>query len=403
MGFDKNLPLKDRIQKRRKAKRKRFTLVLMFIVVASSLLILYENNVWSRNNKEQTNELDFNSSSEIIEINNQEIPLSDGNKEPVGSESEITKTVVDNSKAATDGADPDENPSAGMEPEVGKEAETSNQNVNSLTTEELKKDGNVVIFEDSPLSKNNVDYSKLEDELKAYISKFKGKYGIYYFDLVNNDSFGINESEEFTAASTFKVPLNLYIYKGITEGKINPEGTLKYTKADYEGGAGIIQNKAYGTTYTVRELSRHSLVYSDNVATRMLLRLVGKQNVKKFMRELGGSTVSDSKNISCPCDMGLYLKKVYEFCKQNGEIGDQLMNNMIETDFHDRLPLLIPKDIKIAHKTGNLIGIVHDVGIIYTDKPYILAVMSKNVVSDQEANTVIANISKKVYDYVKDR
>ncbi|NLD46332.1 MAG: hypothetical protein GX660_03925, partial [Clostridiaceae bacterium] len=174
MGFDKNLPLKDRIQKRRKAKRKRFTLVLMFIVVASSLLILYENNVWSRNNKEQTNELDFNSSSEIIEINNQEIPLSDGNKELVGSESEITKTVVDNSKAATDGADPDENPSAGMEPEVGKEAETSNQNVNSLTTEELKKDGNVVIFEDSPLSKNNVDYSKLEDELKAYISKFKG-------------------------------------------------------------------------------------------------------------------------------------------------------------------------------------------------------------------------------------
>lgn len=382
MGFDKNLPLKDRLRKRRREKRKKLILFLAFIVVTGSLLLIYGNNAWSGNDRDKARQSDINDSDRTIIMEDQEIPLSEGKSKDDDTETDSINTLAGNSEPVAAQAD----------------------SVSGESDSEVNNDDDDEILESSPLpTKNSIDYKKLEDELKAYISKFKGKYGIYYYDLVNGDSFGINESEEFTAASTFKVPLNLYVYKGIKEGKINPEGTLKYTEADYEGGAGIIQNEAFGKIYTVRELSRYSLVYSDNVATRMLIRLVGRPNVKKFMREMGGSVVSDSKNVSCPKDMGLYLRKVHEFCSENGKIGEELLKNMIETDFHDRLPLLLPKDLKIAHKTGNLIGIVHDVGIIYTDKPYILAVMSKDVISDEETNTVIANISKKVYDYVKDR
>jgi len=44
---------------------------------------------------------------------------------------------------------------------------------------------------------------------------------------------------------------------------------------------------------------------------------------------------------------------------------------------------------------------VHDVGIVYAEKPYIVVVMTKNVKNEQSANKAIANISKIIHDYVE--
>jgi beta-lactamase class A len=117
---------------------------------------------------------------------------------------------------------------------------------------------------------------------------------------------------------------------------------------------------------------------------------------------LGGTIVVD-RNISCPKDMALYMKRVYEFSKSNKVLGGQLINYLENTVFNDRIPKLLPKSVKVAHKIGNYWDeewgmAFHDVGIIYTKKPYILAVMSRNV-NDSEAFNVIAAISKKVYDF----
>jgi beta-lactamase class A len=135
----------------------------------------------------------------------------------------------------------------------------------------------------------------------------------------------------------------------------------------------------------------------------MLLRYFGRKNLKNYMRTLGGTVVKDNKNVSCPKDMAIYLKNIYDFCNNNGELGEELKYNLCNTMFNDRLPKLLPKDVEVAHKVGDQIQAVHDVGIIYADKPYVLTIMSKGVVSDEEAHNVIAQISKKVYDYVKDR
>ncbi|WP_279379054.1 class A beta-lactamase-related serine hydrolase [Acetivibrio straminisolvens] len=117
-----------------------------------------------------------------------------------------------------------------------------------------------------------------------------------FIDLHTGREFGINDTEEFFAASTFKIPLNLYVYDSIREGKIDADTVLEYTEEDFEGGTGVIWNKeSFGKTFTVRELLRLSIVYSDNVAVNMLLRCVGKANVKNYMRELGGIRLMTEK------------------------------------------------------------------------------------------------------------
>ena len=239
----------------------------------------------------------------------------------------------------------------------------------------------------------------LKGNLDNYIKNLNGKYGIYFYNLTNGDEFGINDEEVFTAASTIKIPLNLYLYTKIKSGSVNPEETLTYLQEDYEEGTGEIQNENFGKTYSVKELSRLSIVSSDNVAANMLFRFLDKSSVKDYMREVGGTVVDNNQNISCPKDMGLYMKLVYEFYMNEGSLGKELMDNFLNTEFNDRIPVMLPQTVKVAHKIGTEIGVVNDVGIVFADTPYIISVMSKDV-DENESQGVIANISKKVYDFV---
>ncbi|HEY9059801.1 MAG TPA: serine hydrolase [Pseudobacteroides sp.] len=238
---------------------------------------------------------------------------------------------------------------------------------------------------------------RIKNELSKYLSGLDGHYGVYYYNLVTRESFGINEYEEFTAASTIKVPINLYLFRKIETGDVNPLGTLKYIRDDFEGGTGIIQSQSFGKKYTIKQLSRLSITHSDNVATNMLLRYLGINNIKNYMRSIGGTVVKDDKNVSCPRDMGIYMKHIYEFSNTNGELGMELMDSLLNTKFNDRIPALLPSNIKVAHKIGTQVNTVNDVGIVFKDNPYIISIMSKEV-DENKAPGEVAKISKIVYD-----
>ncbi len=78
-------------------------------------------------------------------------------------------------------------------------------------------------------------------------------------------------------------------------GEADPAQKLVYRKEHYEGGTGRLQHSPPGTSYTIEILSKYSILYSDNIATNILLSFLGKKNVKDFMRESGGLVVDDSK------------------------------------------------------------------------------------------------------------
>jgi len=272
------------------------------------------------------------------------------------------------------------------------------QKINTLQSKKLMQDIKVASQTMPQQNINNHKYDALKAEITSYLQNYKGQYGVYYYDITTGQEFGINDEDQYTAASTEKIPINLYLYTRIQSGAVNPQDTLTYLQEDYEGGTGGIQYESVGTQYTIDELSRLSIVNSDNVAANMLIRYLGMQNIKNYMRQVGGQAVVDNQNVSSPRDMGLYMKLVYEFCESNGSLGNELMNDFLSPDlYNDRLPALLPKSVKVAHKIGNELGVIDDVGIVFATKPYIVAVMSTGV-NEAEAPAVIANISKMIYD-----
>lgn len=244
----------------------------------------------------------------------------------------------------------------------------------------------------------------LKKSISTYIGEQTGVFGVYYLNLSDGSQFGINDTEVFVAASTIKIPINLYLFKKIEAGDVSKTDKVTYLSRDYESGTGDLQYKSKGTSYTVDELSKLSIELSDNVATNMLQRFLGGRSViRGYMKELGGIVTYGDKNITCAKDMALYMKKVYEFSISNPELGGHLVDYFENTIFNDRIPKLLPKDIKVAHKIGNFWSeewgvALHDIGIVYADKPYIISVMTKKADED-ETYDAIANISKMVYDY----
>ena len=86
----------------------------------------------------------------------------------------------------------------------------------------------------------------------------------------------------------------------------------------------------------------------------------------------------------------------------------QALDILARQQVNDRLPLLLPAGVQVAHKTGELSGILHDVGIVWTGKDrVVIAALTKACetplgkgLGGGEASACIARIGRMVYDAV---
>ncbi|MDI3257469.1 MAG: class A beta-lactamase-related serine hydrolase [Kyrpidia sp.] len=243
------------------------------------------------------------------------------------------------------------------------------------------------------------DYTFLRQAIATYLASQPGSYGVVAVDLASGAKLDVDGDRVFYAASTFKLPLNLYLYTLIAEGRVDPNTKLTYEASDYEEGTGWIAGTPVGSEYTIRELSQASIVASDNVATNILLDDLGIDHVKSFMQQLGGKHVIEGDNVTSADDMALYAIKLYEFSKQHPAVAAPLIEDLEHTDFNDRIPAKLPADIPVAHKIGNWTDQWHDVGIVYLPgRPYVISLFSRDIDQDT-ASQVLSTVSRMVYDF----
>jgi len=170
----------------------------------------------------------------------------------------------------------------------------------------------------------NPTVNDLYEYLQIYLSTYQGDYGMYFYNLDTNESFGIRDKEKYIAASTSKVPINLYLYKLVAEGKVDLDTEVEYLEEDLEWGTGKIIKEEFGVKYSLRELSKLSIEISDNCAINMIIRTVGKENFINYMNSLG-AIVDYHTYRTCPYDMYLYFDELYKLYNENTEVYSDLM------------------------------------------------------------------------------
>ncbi len=247
----------------------------------------------------------------------------------------------------------------------------------------------------------NPDYGPLRTQLEEKIATFSAEWGVYFKDLTSGKTFGIREEMPVAAASTVKVPVVLYAATLVAEGKLSWNERLTYESwRDWRGGAGSLQFTAKdGDTFSIRELAEKSIRESDNVAWKMLEKRLGLENIAGFMRSVGGLHVYPNwQNISTAKDMVTYMQAVLDFTEKHPEIGDDILHWLSTTIWNTGLNRYID-EVEVGHKEGDITGISDDVGIVWANHPYLIAIMSKGQDDVELGFERIGQLSRIVFDY----
>ncbi len=250
------------------------------------------------------------------------------------------------------------------------------------------------IIDEAAKERNSAAFTNLKEDLNNYIGSYNRNVGLYYYDLTSGNTIEINTSKEFIAASTVKVPMNMVLLDMVNQGKISLDEKIKYISSDYEAGTGILQGQDLDTPIPLGTLMNYSIQYSDNIATQMIIRTIGKEEMREAIDKKIGHSTDHHQNIYTAADFGLLLKELYANGDKNSYYS-QLTAIMKNTIFHDAIDKDIPQNIT-AHKIGGYESYSNDIAIVYTDKPYILVVLTNEI---PHAADKIAGISKIIYDY----
>ncbi|MCH9752944.1 MAG: class A beta-lactamase-related serine hydrolase, partial [Alphaproteobacteria bacterium] len=91
----------------------------------------------------------------------------------------------------------------------------------------------------------------------------------------------------------------------------------------------------------------------------------------------------------------LRLLRLIDTVPDYGFIKHMLANNLR----NERIPKRLPDAASIAHKTGSLNGLCHDIAIIESpDAAYYLVVLADELPEDEDFQPEIARLSAEIYD-----
>lgn len=249
-------------------------------------------------------------------------------------------------------------------------------------------------------------------KLEKTINQYRGRVGLYYEDLDTGELFTKNPEGIFPSASTIKVLIIAALFQAEAEGIVNLEDKLVIKPQNRVGGSGVLSLLDLELQLTVQDIATLMIVVSDNAATNELIDLVGQEKINRFSKDIGlQDTVLQRKmmdlkaakagrdNVTSAKDMGHLLKMLAEGRLVSKEASTEILEIMKSQQFTNKLPFLLPAKVSIAHKTGELDLLQHDMGIFFLpSSTYILVVLTNELVSNVDGVKIISEISRLVYD-----
>lgn len=268
----------------------------------------------------------------------------------------------------------------------------------------------------------------LEISIKSQIDSIEGSVAVAFYNLSEpKDSLFINVDEKFHAASTMKVPVMIELFKQASEGKLNLNDSIllknefksivdgSLYSMDINDDSDDIIYKQIGTNVALKDLMYSMITVSSNLATNVLIELVDAKKTTATMRDLGAKNievlrgVEDQKaydqglsNSTTAIDLMIIMEAIANKTAGNHDDCDAMIAILKEQQHNDMIPFYLPKEVKVAHKTGSITGIHHDAGIVYLPdgRTYVLVLLSKNLKDFDKGTDQLAKISKTFYDYV---
>lgn len=280
----------------------------------------------------------------------------------------------------------------------------------SAATDDLKGSDTA----ESQRAKQDVLWNRMEDSIRGIVRKTDAVVGVAIVDLTDQRSFYLNADAIYPTASTIKIAVLAELYRQNERGSGAKLGDLYTVNAkDGVGTEGILQSMSAGVSrITNHDLALLMVSLSDNSATNVLIDRVGMDNVNNWLAQIGlertrlrrhmldvKAAQEGRENTSTPRELVTMLQALYGG-RVFGKATTDDFFKMLSTQKSSYIPRLLPADLTIANKPGNLDAVRNDAGIIFVPgRPFAIAVMTTFANDGLEAEQCIARIARAAWSY----
>ncbi|HEY3111307.1 MAG TPA: serine hydrolase [Chloroflexota bacterium] len=258
-----------------------------------------------------------------------------------------------------------------------------------------------------------VDDRTLQRELDAFLREQQGAFGVAIADLHGPVTAGFDAEDRFQLGSLYKLVLMAEVMRQLRSGRIARGATVQ-TLADYsfiEPQGGIPP----GTRIPVEQALAAMIAVSSNAAALALTELATPAELIAAPRRLGlGNTSIDVAMVNGPGHYSIdargsardfvgLLVKIDREELVGPEQDRRMVDLMLGQKIVDRIPLLLPPDVPIAHKTADLDSYTHDAGLVYLPgRPYAIAILAQGL-NLADGKAIVAEISRIAFAYFSAR
>ncbi len=247
--------------------------------------------------------------------------------------------------------------------------------------------------------------------------------GISFYDAETTVQWGFNADQYFHAASTMKLAVLLGVFRQVERGELPLDAPVhvrnRFTSIvnqepfmlDLGSDADPDVYGHLGKTLTVRELAYWMITKSSNLATNLLIDVIGIRTVQLALKELEIDGIRVLRGVE---DQAAFEAHLNNEVTANGllkllrviaggkaysqKASDAMLEIMLDQQYRSGIPAGLPRTARVAHKTGNISTVHHDAGIVYLDgrQPYILVILTR-FEAEQGRGTAVAEVSRDVF------
>jgi beta-lactamase class A len=272
--------------------------------------------------------------------------------------------------------------------------------------------------EESTRAKQDVLWRQMEESIRVIVQQTDAVVGVAVLDLTDQRSFYLNADAVYPTASTIKIAVLAELYsqheRAVSGGAGAKLGDLYTVDAkDNVGGEGVLGAMTAGVTrLTNRDLATLVVSLSDNSATNVLIDRVGMDAVNAWLVRLGlketrlrrhmmdvNAAREGRENTATPRELVMLLSALHDGRAFKKATTDDFFR-MLSMQKSSYIPRLLPPELTIANKPGNLDGVRNDAGIVFVPgRPFAIAVMTTFARDELDAELSIARIAHAAWSY----
>ncbi len=270
----------------------------------------------------------------------------------------------------------------------------------------------------------NESYPLSMQAIDRIITTLPGKIGLAVKDLSTGMCLEHNAKQRFPTASIFKVPIMVELFRQVHDSLINLDDRYRPHWGICRHGTGIIKNMPYETEFSLGDLCRLMIAQSDNIATDLILEVIGLESVNRTLDRLGfdntrtsmpigrwhycmvrmdkmpintqndklletrlqagqvdfnslSFTDSLENNVTNAIDMAVMLERMYQGQLISDWASASMLDMLKACEHRGMIPRYLKPDIPVAHKVGQSQRIRGDVGIVFLpNHPLVISALS---------------------------